>query len=136
MQTVGNLSTHAMQQMNREAPESLRQTATGDRKDIINHLFGYLKVAYPNFLKGQDEIPAKRLWYVQLEKYTADQVKAALSLAIDRHPTFPPTIGEFKALLKDARQIKPGQMISLAPICPACHSLRNTQHHLNICGGK
>jgi hypothetical protein len=36
-----------------------------------------------------------------LKSYSGDQIKAALSLSIERYPTFAPTIGEFKSLLKD-----------------------------------
>jgi hypothetical protein len=135
MQTAGNLSTQGLKKITQgEQRHSSQRTTTGERKDIINHLFGYLKVAYPNFLKGQDEIPAKRLWYVQLESYTGEQIKAALSLSIERYPTFAPTIGEFKSLLKESRAVKPGAMIELAPICPSCRSTRNSQHHQDFCG--
>jgi len=139
MKVAGSLSTQNLEAIINTRQPNSQQTTTGERteerKNIINSLFGYLKAAYPNFLTNQDEIPAKRIWYVQLEKYSGDQIKAALNVSIDKHPTFAPTIGEFKAILTETRIVKPGQMIEMAPICQNCHSLRNTQHHQDNCGG-
>lgn len=100
-------------------------------KEIINELFAVMKLAYPTFLKGQDVDDAKRFWFTQLGAYDPARIREAMSAMTEIHPTFAPTIGEFKQLLKSgARPLA----IAMTPICPTCHSTRNSQHHANVCG--
>lgn len=43
---------------------------------------------------------AMRLWAEQLRPFSDAQVESALSLALKRHPSWPPTLGEFLQLLR------------------------------------
>jgi len=76
-------------------------------KAAINTLFAFIKTAYPHFLKDQDVQLSKRLWAVQLHGYAIERIENAASLMLDRHPSFPPTIGEFKKLLAELNVAKP-----------------------------
>ena len=48
-----------------------------------------------------DESQTKRMWLAHLSKELPEQVDKALLALVDHHPTFAPTLGEFKKLLRD-----------------------------------
>jgi hypothetical protein len=107
-------------------------TQTG--KDVINTLFGTLKLIYPNFLKGQPEAESKRIWMRFLGNYTVEHIQKAIDLLPDRFPSYPPTVGEFKEVLAEINKVAPGQAIEMNPVCPECRAPRNSQRHQDICG--
>ena len=106
-----------------------------DDKNSVKELFAVLKLTYPNFMKDQDLIPAMRLWHQHLSDFSVEQIQAAAASVIDHYIVFPPTIGEFKKLVASSRVRPAGLAIELAPICPGCHSTRQSQHHADVCGG-
>ena len=74
------------------------QTPPG-RVLLINQLFATLSVTYPTFLRGDqrpDEL--KRMWSAHLGEIPEERIERAARAMIDQHPTFAPTIGEFKLL--------------------------------------
>jgi hypothetical protein len=93
-----------------------------------------MKLQYPNFLNDQPETETKRVWLSHIGDYTPEAIEKAAVLAPDRFPRFPPTIGEFKLLLKEVNTPKPETTISLSPVCPHCHADRRTQYHADRCG--
>ena len=69
---------------------------------MINRIFATIKVLYPtNAWKNQDESQTKRMWLAHLSKELPDHVDKALLALVDHHPTFAPTLGEFKKLLRE-----------------------------------
>ena len=48
----------------------------------------------------QEADSAMRLWAEQLRPFSDAQIEAALSLSLKRHPSWPPTLGEFLQLLR------------------------------------
>jgi len=69
---------------------------------MINKIFATIKVLYPtNAWKNQDESQTKRMWIAHLSKELPEQVDKALLSLVDHHPTFAPTLGEFKKLLRE-----------------------------------
>ena len=103
-------------------------------KNSVKELFAVLKLTYPHFMKDQDTVPAMRLWHQHLSDFSVEQIQAAAVAVIDHHPTFPPTIGEFKKLVASSRVRPGGLAIEMAPICPKCRSVRNSQRHKDECG--
>jgi hypothetical protein len=91
-----------------------------------------LTLRYPNtkWLVDGDVNLHKRLWHNDLKAFSAGQIRKALSMVSDHHPTFAPTIGEFKKLI--ASTPRPLE-IAMSPVCENCHSLRITQHHAEHC---
>ena len=82
--------------------QNSRQTWSGEQKEMINKIFATIKVLYPtNAWKNQDESQTKRMWLAHLSKESSDHVDKALLALVDHHPTFAPTLGEFKKLLRD-----------------------------------
>ena len=82
--------------------QNLRQTWSGEQKEMINKIFATIKVLYPtNAWKNQDESQTKRMWIAHLSKELPEQVDKALLSLVDHHPTFAPTLGEFKKLLRE-----------------------------------
>jgi hypothetical protein len=69
------------------------------RVQLINQLFATLSVTYPSFLRA-DQRPddLKRMWAAHLEEFSEARIEQAARKMVDQHATFPPTIGEFKAL--------------------------------------
>jgi hypothetical protein len=69
---------------------------------MINKIFATIKVLYPTSAwKNQDESQTKRMWLAHLSKELPQQVDKALLSLVDHHPTFAPTLGEFKKLLRE-----------------------------------
>ena len=91
---------------------------------------------YPTslWLKDDDIDLHKKLWQEDLKTFSDESVRAAMGSMIDAHPVFAPVIGEFKKLVASSRVRPAGLAIELAPICPSCRSLRNSQHHQDTCG--
>lgn len=93
----------------------------------VNVLFETFRMIYPSWMKGSwdDEVSlAKDIWSAHLKKIQSesnDQERAALiaqavDQAIDRFPSHPPTLGEFKKLLA----VRPEhQLVKLAVIEPS-----------------
>ena len=69
---------------------------------MINRIFATIQVLYPtNAWINQDESQTKRMWLAHLSKELPDHVDKALLALVDHHPTFAPTLGEFKKLLRE-----------------------------------
>ena len=82
--------------------QNSQQTWSGEQKEMINRIFATIKVLYPtNAWKNQDESQTKRMWLAHLSKELPDHVDKALLALVDHHPTFAPTLGEFKKLLRE-----------------------------------
>jgi hypothetical protein len=78
-----------------------------DIDHAINRLFATIKHTYPHFLKDQQESLVKKLWRSHLAEAQPDQIAKAARLMVDRHPSFPPTIGEFRALIREVNTARP-----------------------------
>lgn len=91
-------------------------------------------MTYPTFLKNQDETQTKRLWFTHLEMFSHQKIDQALKEMADVYPSFPPTVGEFKKLIRDQRQgpVK----VELQDICPDCRSTKVTFRHYQMCVDK
>lgn len=57
---------------------------------------------------------AKKVWAMDLSMLSADQLKIGLDTAIDKYPTWPPTVGEFKALCKVGEESRKLDQLALA----------------------
>lgn len=90
-------------------------TSTGDQ-EVINALFATIKVAYPNFMKNQNQDigSIKRMWLLHLGGYAREKIEEAAKLMVDRYPTFAPTLGEFKQLIAEINQAKPAHQEYIA----------------------
>lgn len=79
-------------------------------------MFATIKVAYPNFLKNQNQDigSIKRMWMLHLGGYAREKIEQAAKLMVDRYPTFAPTLGEFKALISELNQAKPAHQEYIA----------------------
>lgn len=74
---------------------------------MINKIFATIKVLYPTSAwKNQDESQTKRMWLAHIGKESALKVDQALLVLIDYFPTFAPTLGEFKSVLKKVNEKK------------------------------
>jgi len=57
---------------------------------------------YPNqWMAHQDVNRQKRLWASQLSQRAPELIYRALDLCPDRHPSHPPTIGEFRRVMQE-----------------------------------
>lgn len=64
-------------------------------------LFEAMRHTYGNQWKhGSRSVP---VWGRALLQYTDDEIRIAASRCVDSHPTYPPTIGEFKQLCRQQR---------------------------------
>jgi hypothetical protein len=54
-----------------------------------------------------DESQTKRMWLAHLGSQSEDRIEAVLIDMIDHHPTFPPTLGEFKKMLRLKNEARP-----------------------------
>jgi hypothetical protein len=59
-------------------------------------------------------IEAKKVWAMDLTGLTNDQIKQGLDTMIDEYPSWPPTIGEFKALCKVGAESRKLDQLALA----------------------
>ena len=48
----------------------------------------------------QETDSAMRVWAVQLRPFSDEQIESALAMSLRRHPSWPPTLGEFLQLLR------------------------------------
>lgn len=105
-----------------------------DKKNI-DRLFATMKIAYPNFLIGQDDddlVVTKRMWHSHLISYSPSSIEKAARQMIDQFPTKAPTIGQFKQLI--ATVDFEGVPKEAGPqLCMTCRSYFFTQHHKDIC---
>lgn len=54
---------------------------------------------YPSF-KIESPAAIKNIWAAHLSEFSPEAIRKAASRMIDKHPTFAPTIGEFKQLCR------------------------------------
>ena len=135
----GNQSTHwtAVKKPHNQQSRSLQTKIGKLEKDVINNLFGLLRLSYPHFLarKSDDEIASiKRLWYAHLESYRKVDIEEAGKEVVNYHPSKPPTIGEFKQVLSNIlEQTKHTNPTHGPKIWELCRSYEFTQHHKDVC---
>jgi len=64
----------------------------------IGVLFATLQAAYGHqWAHKADAIP---VWQAKLDGYTPPQIQAAASRAVEAHPDFPPSVGQFLEILR------------------------------------
>lgn len=67
--------------------------------DDVGRLFAVMRASYGNrWPHGADDVP---VWLAKLRGFSADGVMRAADRAIDFHTEFPPTIGQFAALVRE-----------------------------------
>jgi len=75
-------------------------------KQVINDLFAIMKLSYPNkFMAKMDQEELHdnmRFWHNKLSIYPKEKIDAAVRIMADRHPSWPPDIGEFQVLIKES----------------------------------
>jgi len=59
-------------------------------------------------------IEAKKIWAMDLSGLSNNQIKQGLDTMIDRYPSWPPTLGEFKALCKVGAESMKSDQLALA----------------------
>lgn len=64
-----------------------------------------MRASYPTFLKDESADVARRMWLAHLNEFDDEAIESAASRMIEEHPTFAPTIGEFKLLCKNEPEI-------------------------------
>jgi hypothetical protein len=84
---------------------------------IINRIFALMMARYTHkwtsqFAADTDMKLAKSVWADGLSGLANDQIKQALDMCIDEYPSWPPTLGEFKALCKVGEQTR-NELLSL-----------------------
>ena len=111
------------------------QTAWQRRILAVDALFGTLRLAYPNFYRGEDLAAAKRFWAQDLGNARSEEIEQAMGYLTEQFPDRAPTPGQFKRLLKKIRQDTQDATpkLSLAEICSNCRGHRNSQHHHDTC---
>ena len=70
-----------------------------DYQVAAGELLSSLIDLYPNF-KLEDPSHTKGIWAAHLQEYSPEAIKKAAAIMTDEHPTFAPTLGEFKMLCK------------------------------------
>jgi hypothetical protein len=93
-----------------------------------------LALRYPTskWLTDGDVSLHKRLWAADLKDFSDERVRKALGMVRDTHPSFPPTIGEFRQLVASTPR---ALAIEASPICSNCRSTRMSAIHAEMCGG-
>jgi hypothetical protein len=88
-----------------------RETQIHDPIEVaVNLLFETFRMIYPSWMRGKwdDEVDfAKDIWVGHFRRFHSDEspekkaklIAQAVDQAIDRFPTHPPTLGEFKQIL-------------------------------------
>ena len=105
-----------------------RSEIPGGRIALINQLFATMLVQYPTFLKNeQRESEVKRMWAAHLSECNDDQILRAATAMIDIHPTFAPTIGDFKKLIRETRARPEHQDFHLALPAPSNPSIQKRE---------
>ena len=56
---------------------------------------------------------AKKIWAQDLSGLTNDQIKLGLDTMIDEYPSWPPTVGEFKAICKVGEESRKIDQVAL-----------------------
>jgi hypothetical protein len=135
MSQDGKLSIHQSHQgeiMGNLPSQLLQDTTQQIQGGLLNELFAMLTLRYPNtkWLTDGDIGLHKKLWHGDLKGFSAERIRKALTMVSDHHPTFAPTIGEFKKLI--AQTPRPLE-IGCDDICDKCHSLRITAKHQRTC---
>jgi hypothetical protein len=97
----------------------------------INKVFAMIRLTYPTFLKNEAETETKRLWFSHLESFSEDKIDAALKMMPDEFPKFPPTIGEFKKLIRE--QLTETNIRHGLAICSTCRSTKVSRRHQDMC---
>lgn len=65
-------------------------------------ILGALRYMYPGgYFQGDDVGGMAKFWAVKLRDYPASTVKAAMNRAIDAYPEKIPSLGQFRALVRD-----------------------------------
>ena len=93
-----------------------------------------MQLAYPGYLANtepEDVRAMKRLWWKDLQRFSAKKLDLALQRMKKDHKTFAPTLGEFVALLESINTTS--QPIIGLPICRKCRSYEITQRHHDVC---
>jgi hypothetical protein len=69
---------------------------------------------------GEDRgmVSARKVWAHGLREFDGQTVKAALALCMERHPEFPPSLGQFVALCHARKPRNPWRPPSGAPALP------------------
>jgi hypothetical protein len=94
-------------------------------------VFAMLRLTYPTFLKNEAETETKRLWFSHLESFSEDKIDAALKMMPNEFPKFPPTIGEFKKLIRE--QLTETNIRHGLAICSTCRSTKVSRRHQDMC---
>lgn len=76
------------------------QQITQELVDVLNHVFGTMRLAYPNFDKAEDIEPKKRLWAAHLGEFEPARIMKASKVMVDSYPNREPTIGQFKIMVR------------------------------------
>ncbi|MBT6665341.1 MAG: hypothetical protein HOB01_08305 [Gammaproteobacteria bacterium] len=103
MEKVNQVIQRTQQQKNSS------QTTTGNQT-VINRLFATIKIAYPNAFRDMDEGTTKRMWMAHMIEFEAEKIEAAAKDMVNRYPTWPPTLGEFKKLIREQNVARPELM--------------------------
>jgi len=84
----------------------------------IGQLFATLQAAYGHqWAHKADAIP---VWRAKLNNFSPRQIMAAASEAIERHPDFPPSVGQFLEVLR-AGQPRPTNYLPPPPFDKGNH---------------
>jgi hypothetical protein len=86
---------------------------------LINRVFAVMLIKYTH--KWASQFPdeefideAKKVWARDLTDLTNDQIKQGLDTMTGKYPSWPPTIGEFKALCKVGEESRKLDQLALA----------------------
>lgn len=105
------------------------------QRQVLAELFSTLQLIYGDrFIKaGSNVNDMMSLWSYQLRTTTDSQIKQAAMAVVDQYPTHPPTIGEFRKVIKS---LPDGQESRDAgpTICPTCRGHLASQTHADDCG--
>ena len=109
------------------------------QKFSMDQLLATLSVMYPKqFLHGMNQVElraSRNIWESTLARFLASpsMIDKALMLLPERHPSYPPTVGEFLAVLNEINIPDPGKQISMDYLCGNCGSHRLSQIHADRC---
>lgn len=133
-QTAGNLYTRNASGQVSQRQSQLSTTTGNVTKTHVNELFGIMQLAYPGYLANtepEDVKAMKRLWWKDLQGYSAKKLDLAIQRMTKEHKTFAPTFGEFLELLESTNTSRQPSMG--LPLCRKCRSYEITQRHYDVC---
>ena len=103
-------------------------------QQCIRQLFSTLQLIYNNrFVKQGENLEDKlQLWESALRRISESQIRMAAAIVMDKFPSHPPLVGEFKQVIAIVNSTQQGIGLD-SIVCPACRGHIKSRHHAEEC---